>query len=46
MPLSYADASQIPKDLKDLIPEYGVMTAHARSNTLIITASSEHQASG
>lgn len=40
MPLSYADASQIPKDLKDLIPKYGVMTAHARSNTLIITASS------
>ncbi len=40
MPLSYADASQIPKDLKDLVPAYGVMTAHARSNTLIITASS------
>jgi general secretion pathway protein D len=40
MPLSYADASQIPKDLKDLVPKYGVMTAHARSNTLIITASS------
>lgn len=40
MPLSYADASQIPNVLKDLVPKYGVMTAHARSNTLIITASS------
>lgn len=40
MPLSYADASQIQKDLKDLVPKYGVMTAYARSNTLIITASS------
>ncbi|MFQ6041476.1 MAG: secretin N-terminal domain-containing protein [Candidatus Poribacteria bacterium] len=40
MPLSYADAAQLAKDLKDLVPEYGAMTAYARGNTLIITASS------
>ena len=40
MPLTYTDATQIVKDLADLIPEYGLMTAHARTNTLIITAPS------
>lgn len=40
MPLSYASAAQIVKDLKDLIPKYGVMIAHSRSNTLIVTATS------
>lgn len=40
MPLSYASAVQIVKDLKDLIPKYGVMIAHSRSNTLIVTATS------
>ena len=42
MPLSYASAGQIVKDLKDLIPKYGVMIAHSRSNTLIITATSSN----
>jgi len=40
MPLGNADAAQLAKDLKDLVPEYGVMTAYTRGNTLIITASS------
>ena len=40
MPLSSADATQLVKDLKDFVPQYGVMTAYGRSNTLIITASS------
>ena len=40
MPLSAADATQLVKDLKDFVPQYGVMTAYGRSNTLIITASS------
>ena len=40
LPLSSADATQLVKDLKDFVPQYGVMTAYGRSNTLIITASS------
>ena len=40
MPLVSANAAQLAKDLKDLVPEYGVMTAYARGNTLIITATS------
>ena len=40
MPLASADATQLIKDLKDFVPQYGVMTAYGRSNTLIITASS------
>ena len=40
MPLAAADATQLVKDLKDFVPQYGVMTAYGRSNTLIITASS------
>ena len=40
MPLASADATQLVKDLKDFVPQYGVMTAYGRSNTLIITASS------
>ena len=40
MPLVSADATQLVKDLKDFVPQYGVMTAYGRSNTLIITASS------
>ncbi len=40
MPLLSADATQLVKDLKDFVPQYGVMTAYGRSNTLIITASS------
>ena len=40
MPLSSADATQLVKDLKDFVPQYGVMTAYGRSNTLIITAAS------
>jgi general secretion pathway protein D len=42
MPLSSANAAQIAKDLKDLIPKYGVMIAHTQSNTLIITATSSN----
>ena len=42
MPLSYTSAGQIVKDLKDLIPKYGVMIAHTRSNTLIVTATSSN----
>lgn len=42
MPLSYTNASQIVKDLKDLVPRYGVMLAHVQSNTLIITAASSN----
>ena len=42
MPLSYTSAGQIVKDLKDLIPKYGVMIAHTRSNTLIVTAASSN----
>ena len=40
LPLNSADATQLVKDLKDFVPQYGVMTAYGRSNTLIITASS------
>ena len=40
MPLASADATQLVKDLKDFVPQYGVITAYGRSNTLIITASS------
>ena len=40
LPLNAADATQLVKDLKDFVPQYGVMTAYGRSNTLIITASS------
>ena len=42
MPLSYINAAQIAKDMKDLVPKYGVMVAHTQSNTLIITASSSN----
>lgn len=42
MPLSSANAAQIAKDLKDLVPKYGVMVAHTQSNTLIITATSSN----
>jgi general secretion pathway protein D len=40
MPLSSANAAQIVKDLKELIPTYGVMVAHTQSNSLILTATS------
>lgn len=40
MPLSSANAAQIVKDLKELIPAYGVMVAHTQSNSLILTATS------
>lgn len=42
MPLTYTSASQIVKDLKDLVPKYGVMVAHSQSNSLIITATSSN----
>lgn len=42
MPLSYTSASQIVKDMKEFIPKYGVMIAHARNNTLIVTATSSN----
>jgi general secretion pathway protein D len=42
MPLSTANAAQLVKELKDLIPEYGVMIAHSQSNTVIITATSSN----
>jgi len=40
MPLSYTSVGQVVKELKDLVPKYGVMMAHTQSNTLIITATS------
>jgi len=40
MPLSYTSVGQVVKELKDLVPKYGVMIAHTQSNTLIITATS------
>ncbi|MGQ9610300.1 MAG: secretin N-terminal domain-containing protein [bacterium] len=40
MPLYSANAANIVKELKDLIPEYGVLLAHTQSNSLIITATS------
>jgi len=40
MPLSYTSVGQVVKELKDLVPKYGVMVAHTQSNTLIITATS------
>ncbi|MBT3265568.1 hypothetical protein HN371_00370, partial [Candidatus Poribacteria bacterium] len=40
MSLASADAAQVAKDLQGLLPTYALMTAHARSNALIITASS------
>lgn len=40
MPLYSANAVNIVKELKDLIPEYGVLLAHSQSNSLIITATS------
>ena len=40
MPLVSANAAQIVKDLKDLIPSYGIMVAHNQSNSLILTATS------
>ncbi len=40
MKLSYADASQVAKDLAKLVPTYGLVIAHARNNSLIVTASS------
>ncbi|MGB9596850.1 MAG: type II secretion system secretin GspD [Candidatus Poribacteria bacterium] len=42
MPLVSANAAQIVKDLKDLIPSYGVMVAHTQSNSLILTATSSN----
>jgi len=42
MPLSYTSATQIVKDLKELVPKYGVMIAHTQSNTLIVTATSSN----
>ena len=42
MPLSNANAAQIAKDIRDLVPEYGVMVAHTQSNTLILTATSSN----
>jgi len=42
MPLSYTSAAQIVKDLKELVPKYGVMIAHTQSNTLIVTATSSN----
>ena len=42
MQLSSANAAQIAKDLKALIPDYGVMVAHIQSHTLIITAASSN----
>ena len=39
MKLSYADASQVAKDLAKLVPTYGLVVAHARNNSLIVTAS-------
>ena len=40
MKLSYADVSQVAKDLAKLVPTYGLVVAHARNNSLIVTASS------
>lgn len=40
MPLSYTSVAQVVKELKDLVPKYGVMVAHTQSNTLIVTATS------
>ncbi len=40
MPLYSANAANIVKELKDLVPEYGVLLAHTQSNSLIITATS------
>jgi general secretion pathway protein D len=42
MPLSSANAAQIVKELKDLVPSYGVMVAHSQSNSLILTATSSN----
>lgn len=42
MPLYSANAANIVKELKDLIPEYGVLLAHTQSNSLIITATSSN----
>jgi len=40
MPLAYTSVANVVKELKDLVPKYGVMVAHTQSNTLIITATS------
>ena len=40
MPLTAADATEIAEQLADLVLPYGVMVAHAHSNTLIVTATS------
>jgi general secretion pathway protein D len=42
MPLSYTSATQVVKDMKEFIPKYGIMIAHARNNTLIVTATSSN----
>jgi len=42
MPLSSANAAQIVKELKELVPSYGVMVAHSQSNSLILTATSSN----
>ncbi len=40
MPLSYADAYEIKKDISSLMSKRGDLSANARSNTLIITETS------
>lgn len=42
MPLSYTSATQIVKDMKDFIPKYGIMIAHSRNNTLVVTATASN----
>jgi general secretion pathway protein D len=45
IPLSYADAAELKRDLANLMPKRGDISANARSNTLIITdiASNVHR---
>ena len=42
MPLSSANAAQIVKDLKELMPEYTAMVSNAQSNTIIITSTASN----
>ncbi|MCX7918038.1 MAG: type II secretion system secretin GspD [bacterium] len=37
IPLSYADAAELKRDLANLMPKRGDLSANARSNTLIVT---------
>jgi general secretion pathway protein D len=37
IPLSYADAAELKRDLANLMPKRGDISANARSNTLIVT---------